>query len=65
MELNEIRGKKGDDLEALEHKLRQEYRNLRLKLMVGNLADTTALRKIKKDIARVLTVKNEVIHEKH
>ena len=59
MELNEIRAKKAAELKELEENLRRQVSDLRLKWMVGGVTDTTALRKIKKDIARVLTVQRE------
>lgn len=59
MELNEIRAKKAEELKELEENLRRQVSDLRLKWMVGSVTDTTALRKVKKDIARVLTVKRE------
>lgn len=59
MELSEIRGKKLEELKALEESLHRQVTDLRLKWMVGNVTDTTAIRKIKKDIARVLTVQQE------
>lgn len=59
MELNEIRAKKAEELKELEENLRRQVSDLRLKWMVGSVTDTTALRKVKKDIARVLTVQRE------
>jgi len=59
VELNEIRAKKAAELKELEENLRRQVSDLRLKWMVGGVTDTTALRKIKKDIARVLTVQRE------
>lgn len=59
MELSEIRAKNAQDLEVLEELLRRNLADLRLKLMVGSMTDTTALRKLKREIARVLTVHRE------
>lgn len=59
MELNEIRAKKAEELKELEENLRRQVSDLRLKWMVGSMTDTTAIRKVKKDIARVLTVQRE------
>ncbi len=59
MELNEIRAKKVSELGALKDSLRRELSVLRLKRMAGALTDTTAIRKLRKDVARVLTVERE------
>lgn len=63
MELKEIRTKKVDELVALEEKLRQDLSGLHLKKMTGNLTDTTSMRKVRKNIARVLTIKGEMLRK--
>ena len=57
MKYKEVSEKKGDELEALETKLRKELSDLRLRAFAGQLKETAKLGSLKRDIARVLTHK--------
>jgi len=48
-----------DELEKYLSDLRQELFNLRFQLAVGQLENTSRIRVVKREIARVLTVLNE------
>ncbi len=47
-----------DELSAKERELRQELFNLRMQSRVGQVEKPSRIRDLKKDIARVLTVRN-------
>ncbi len=59
MKMKEILEKKSDELTAVEVKLREELAITRLQHAAGRLADTDKLSRLQKDIARVLTAKNQ------
>jgi large subunit ribosomal protein L29 len=48
-----------DQLEAALHDRRQELFNLRFQSVTGALENTTRLKLAKREIARILTVRNE------
>lgn len=58
MKIKEIREKKGNDLDLLETKLRGELSDLSLQARAGQLATTHKIGSLRRDIARILTVKN-------
>lgn len=57
--LADLRTKSADELEKLASKLREDLRAARLDIMTGKSKNGAAVAKIKRDIARVLTVRNE------
>lgn len=59
MELKEMRAASAEDrAKELEALMRQQF-TLRMQKATGQLANTAQLRKVKQDIARLLTVMNE------
>jgi len=61
MKASELRGKNGDDLKKeLEALLRAQF-GLRMQVATQQLANTSQLKKVKRDIARVRTVMKEKI----
>ena len=59
MKANELRGKNGEELQKeLEGLLRAQF-GLRMQLATQQLANTSQLKKVKRDIARVRTVMKE------
>jgi large subunit ribosomal protein L29 len=59
MEATELRGKNPDELQKeLEALLRAQF-GLRMQLATQQLANTSQLKKVKRDIARVRTIMNE------
>ena len=59
MKANELRGKSGEELtKELEGLLRAHF-GLRMQLATQQLSNTSQLKKVKRDIARVRTVMNE------
>lgn len=57
--LKEIRGLSGEELQQKLNELRSELIRLRTQVVTGTIKDTMAIRNIKKNIARILTVLNE------
>jgi len=55
-----LREKNIDELEKQAKDLKQEFFNLRFQHRTGRLENTAAIPKVKKNIARVLTVLNEL-----
>ncbi len=55
----EIREKTEADLAKQEVKLRQELAALRIQARAGQLAETSKLDAMKRDIARILTIRKE------
>ncbi|MBI1908688.1 MAG: 50S ribosomal protein L29 [Deltaproteobacteria bacterium] len=53
----ELREKKPEELEDLEKQFRVERDALALQHRMGQLKDTSRLTKMKKDIARILTIR--------
>ena len=59
MKPSELRGKSGDELQKeLESLLRAQF-GLRMQLATQQLANTSQLKKVRRDIARVRTVMKE------
>ena len=59
MKASELRGKNGDDLKKeLESLLRAQF-GLRMQVATQQLANTSQLKKVRRDIARVRTIMNE------
>jgi large subunit ribosomal protein L29 len=59
MEASELRGKNGEELQKeLEGLLRAQF-GLRMQVATQQLANTSQLKKVKRDIARVRTIMRE------
>jgi large subunit ribosomal protein L29 len=59
MKASELRGKNGDDLKKeLESLLRAQF-GLRMQVATQQLANTSQLKKVRRDIARVRTIMRE------
>ena len=61
MKPEEIRKMSAEDLEKNLKDLREEYGNLSFQHRIRPLEDTSRLKKIKKDIARIETIKNQSV----
>lgn len=59
MKAKEIREKSEAELTKLEDKLRQELAGLRIQSRAGQLAETSKIDAMKRDIARILTIQSE------
>jgi large subunit ribosomal protein L29 len=59
MKAADLREKSGDDLRELEKSLARDVFQNRLKNFTNRLDDTSAMRKTKRDLARVVTVLRE------
>ncbi len=59
MKSNELRDKTIDELRGLERKLRDELFMVRMKHYSGQLQKVSQMRELRRDIARVLTVRRE------
>jgi ribosomal protein L29 len=57
MKAKEMREKSKADLERLEGKLRQEVAMAKLQLRAGQLANTTKVKALRRDLARLLTLR--------
>ena len=61
MKASELRGKSGDELQKeLEGLLRAQF-GLRMQLATQQLSNTSQLKKVKRDIARVRTIMKEKV----
>ena len=61
MKASELRGKRGDELQKeLEGLLRAQF-GLRMQLATQQLSNTSQLKKVKRDIARVRTIMREKV----
>ena len=61
MKASELRGKNGDELQKeLEGLLRAQF-GLRMQVATQQLSNTSQLKKVKRDIARVRTIMKEKI----
>jgi len=56
MEISELRQKSKSELKKILQDLRERLRQLRFDLSSGKVKNVRELRKIKKDIARILTI---------
>jgi large subunit ribosomal protein L29 len=61
MKANEIREKSIQDLSSEESKIREELFKLNLRRGLEQLENPKRIKLLKKDLARILTVKNEKI----
>ena len=59
MRPSELRGMTEEQLEARLKELHTEWRDLRFQDAVGNLTATSRIREIRKDIARIHTIRTE------
>jgi len=59
MNAKDLRGKSPAELDKELEGLYQEQFNLRMQLATGQLANNAQVRRVRRDIARVLTVKTE------
>jgi ribosomal protein L29 len=55
----ELNSKKDAELIDLEEKMRMELATLSVKASLGQVSDTTRSSKLKKDVARLLTIKTQ------
>ncbi len=62
MKASELRNLKTEELKAKLADVRQELMNLRFQQVTGQLTDTSRLRLLRRDIARILTILNERRH---
>ena len=60
MKPNELRALSQDDLAAKEKELTQELFNIRFQLHTGRLENTAKIDTVRKDIARVKTILQEM-----
>jgi len=61
MKAEDIRKMSAEDLSKNEKELREEFGKLSFQHRIRPLEDTSRLKKIKKDIARIATIRNEAI----
>ncbi|MBN2255994.1 MAG: 50S ribosomal protein L29 [Deltaproteobacteria bacterium] len=59
MKINEIRELGGDELRDKEKSLTEELFNLRFRHATGQLDSTSALKQVRRDVARIKTVLSE------
>lgn len=59
MRANELRDKTPDELTVMEAELSEQLFALRLQKVTGQLENPSKIREVKRDLARVLTVRNE------
>ena len=57
MKFAEVSEKSDAELEVLEEKLRKELSDLRLKAGMGQLAQSSKLGHVRRDVARILTAR--------
>lgn len=60
MEIKELRNKSKDELSSLEKETREELFKVRMQHYSGQLLDPSKINKLKKNVARILTVISEV-----
>ena len=59
MKANELRSKSSSDLGKMLSDLKREWMNLRFQVASRDLNNTSVISKVKKNIARVMTILNE------
>lgn len=59
MKANEVRGMTDAELVGTISDLKTEWRDLRFDAAIGKITNTTRIRKIKRDIARIKTIQTE------
>ena len=57
---SKLRNMNPEALQRKEHGLREEIWKLRIQLTTGQLQDPQKVRRVRQDLARVLTVKREI-----
>jgi len=60
MKVNELRKKSKEELEKIEYEKKRGLAKLYLKLGGGQLSNTNLIKETRKDIARILTIKNHI-----
>jgi len=60
MEIKELRKKSLDELSSLEKEAREELFKVRMQHYSGQLLDPSKISKLKKNVARILTVISDV-----
>ena len=58
--ISKLRNMSPEALQREEHGLREEIWKLRIQLTTGQLQDPQKVRRVRQDLARVLTVKREI-----
>ncbi len=61
MKANELRQKKKDELQTMLSELSREQFNLRIQKGTGQLAKPDQVKKVRREIARVQTIVNEMV----
>jgi large subunit ribosomal protein L29 len=64
MKVKELREKSNNELQKILKEEREKLRKLRFDLVAGKIKNVREIRKVKKEIARILTVLNEKIKNK-
>ncbi len=64
MKISELREKKIPELEKLLSEKRKKFQDVKFNLSSGRVKNTTQMRQLKKEIARILTILNEGNYEK-
>lgn len=59
MKANELRGMTDAELVGTMSELKTEWRDLRFDAAIGKITNTTRIRKIKREIARIKTIQTE------
>jgi large subunit ribosomal protein L29 len=59
MKVAELRDLSGDELEGKAKELQEELFNLRFQLATGQIEDVSRIRVIRRDLARVKTIRRE------
>jgi large subunit ribosomal protein L29 len=59
MKADELRSKTGDDLQKTLLDLRKMQFNLRMQVATQQLSNSSQIRKVRKDIARIKTIQSE------
>jgi large subunit ribosomal protein L29 len=59
LKANELRGMTDAELVGTISDLKTEWRDLRFDAAIGKITNTTRIRKIKRDIARIKTIQTE------
>ena len=60
MKIDEVKKLSSEELEKKEIELREEYSKLLFKHHIRPLENVSVLKKLKEDIARILTVRNQI-----
>ena len=64
MKPSEFREMTAEELTSKEHELRRELFNLRFQKATGEIENPMRIKTVKKDIARILTIKTEKLKVK-